>query len=64
MKRTPGKTPAPPAETTGPVARDTLCKRLAEEYPAQFARWLSSRYHPASTRLLVTAARTPTSRNE
>lgn len=40
MKRTPGKTPPPPVETTGPVARDTLCKRLAEEYPAQFARWL------------------------
>ncbi len=39
MKKTPIKTPkssAQPARGTS----DNLCKRLAEEYPAQFARWL------------------------
>jgi predicted transposase YdaD len=39
MKRTPFKTPsASAAPARG--ASDTLCKRLAEAYPAQFARWL------------------------
>ncbi len=39
MKRTPGKSP----KSTAKPARgdsDNLCKRLAEEYPEQFARWL------------------------
>ncbi len=39
MKRTPNKSP----KSTAKPARgesDNLCKRLAEEYPEQFARWL------------------------
>jgi predicted transposase YdaD len=36
MKRTPPKSPDKPARG----ASDNLCKRLAEEYPEQFAQWL------------------------
>jgi predicted transposase YdaD len=39
MKRTPIKTPKSPAKLER-AASDNLCKRLAEEYPEQFARWL------------------------
>lgn len=39
MKRTSIKTPPAPAKLAR-GASDNLCKRLAEEYPAQFARWL------------------------
>jgi predicted transposase YdaD len=39
MKKTP---PDPPKSSDKPArgASDNLCKRLAEKYPAQFARWL------------------------
>jgi len=39
MKITPPYTPKSPAKPAR-GASDTLCKRLAEEYPEQFARWL------------------------
>jgi predicted transposase YdaD len=39
MKRTPIKTPKSPAKLER-GASDNLCKRLAEEYPEPFARWL------------------------
>ena len=39
MKRAPLNTPSASA-TPARGASDTLCKRLAEAYPAQFARWL------------------------
>jgi predicted transposase YdaD len=39
MRRTPIKTPQASANPAR-GASDALCKRLAEEYPAQFARWL------------------------
>ena len=39
MKRTRIKIQQAPAKSAR-GASDTLCKRLAEEYPAQFARWL------------------------
>jgi predicted transposase YdaD len=47
MKRTPPKTPpAPAAPARG--ASDALCKRLAEAYPSQFARWLFSAGGPVT----------------
>jgi predicted transposase YdaD len=39
MKRTSPETPKSPAKPAR-GASDNLCKRLAEEYPEQFARWL------------------------
>ena len=39
MKRTPIQTSISQPKTAR-GASDTLCKRLAEEYPGQFARWL------------------------
>ncbi len=39
MRRTPPETPKPSAKPARGTS-DTLCKRLAEEHPAQFARWL------------------------
>jgi len=39
MKRTPIKIPKTPTQQAR-GASDTLCKRLAEEYPEEFAEWL------------------------
>lgn len=39
MKKPPSQTP-PVITAASPTTRDALCKRLAEDYPAQFAHWL------------------------
>lgn len=40
MKRTSNDPHDSPAKRAPQAASDNLCKRLAEEYPEQFARWL------------------------